>query len=87
MVDCWCLSAKFEIMTLAGVQVALHGNQCTYDKDGVIITSYPAAGSADLFGPNNSGQFQNHQDHDVKTFKLAKKLDRIGDYYDNRPVW
>ena len=45
----------------------------------------PAAGSADLYGPNND--FRKHQDHDVATYKLADKLKRVEDYYSVRPIW
>ena len=58
-----------------------------YDNKGEIMTSIPAAGSADLYCPNNPGGFSKHQDHDVATYKLAKKINRISDYYRVRPVW
>ncbi len=77
--------AKFELRTIRGVTGAPHGNQCTYDCDGNLIRSIPAAGSVDLYGPNND--FGSHQDHDVATYKLAEKLGRVSDYYSRRPTW
>ncbi len=62
------------------------GNQCIYDKDGVIMRNIPSAGTADLYSPNGGG-FTQHQEHDVKTFNLAKKLGRIRDYYSVREIW
>ena len=79
--------AEFEIRTLGGVKGVPQGNQCTYDSQGDIITSIPAAGSADYYGPNNPGCFGKHQDHDVATYKLAKRVNRIPDYFSVRPIW
>jgi len=72
----------YEMRTAA----AGHGNQCIYDEDGRIMKDIPAAGTADLFSPN-SGGFSKHQTHDVQTFDLSKKLNRIPDYYSVRGIW
>ena len=77
--------ASYELRSLAGKSGSPHGNQCTYDKNGNLIKNMPAAGSADLYGPNND--FRKHQDHDVATYKLADKLKRVEDYYSVRPIW
>jgi hypothetical protein len=77
--------AKYELRTLAGVSGSPKGNQCTYGTKGGLLTSMPAAGTADLYGPNND--FDRHQKHDVKTYDLAKKLGRVSDYYSVRPIW
>jgi hypothetical protein len=77
--------AVFEIRTKSGVDGSPKGNQCTYDEDGNLLTDQPAGGTADLFGPNND--FSGHQDHDVETYKLAKRLGMVDDYYSVRPVW
>lgn len=79
--------SEFEIRTISGAAGAPHGNQCTYDKKGKLIEDIPAAGTADLYGPNNPGGFSKHQDHDVATYKLADKLNRVADYYLVRPIW
>lgn len=76
--------AKWELRTVAGAPGSPHGNQCTYDSSGRLLTTPPAAGSADYFGPNND--FLAHQANDVSTFKLAKKLAKIPSYYSVRPV-
>ncbi len=43
-----------------------HGQQCTYDDDGKLITSGPGAGTPDAWSPETN--FWNHQDTDVKTY-------------------
>lgn len=80
--------SKYEIRTVKGAPGAPHGNQCTYDRSGDLITTIPAAGTADLYGPNNGREgFENHQTHDVATYRLAARLDREDDYYTYRPIW
>jgi len=81
--------SKFEIRTRSGVG-APHGNQCTYSSTGFLIRGIPAAGTADLYGPNHGRSgFNNHQDHDVKPYKMADKLGRdyVRIYYLVRPIW
>jgi uncharacterized protein RhaS with RHS repeats len=77
--------AKFEMRTIKGAPGSPSGNQCTYDALGILIRSIPGAGTADRYGPNND--FSKHQDHDVKTFDLAKRLGRMTEYYWVRPIW
>jgi RHS repeat-associated protein len=85
----------WEIRTNGNAQGAPHGNQCVYDDAGMLITTYsdekPTAGSADYYGPRRGflgvGGVRSHILHDVDTFSLAKKLNRISDYYDVRPIW
>ena len=60
-----------------------HANQCTYDGDGNILITVPAAGSADFVSHGaNSGHFL----HDLRPWWLAKNLNRRDDYYEVRPV-
>ncbi len=62
-----------------------HSNQCTYDRNGDLILNIPSAGSAD-FRACNSQSCEGHYAHDVLTYQLAKKLKRINDYFDVRPI-
>jgi len=77
--------AVYEIRSMKNEAGSPHGNQCTYDSKGNLIKDIPAAGSADLYGPNND--FSKHQHHDVGTYNLAHKLGRVKDYYSVRPIW
>jgi hypothetical protein len=43
-----------------------HGQQCTYDNDGKLITSGPGAGTPDVWSPETN--FWNHQATDVDTY-------------------
>lgn len=62
-----------------------HANQCTYDKNKRLLKNLPAAGSAD-FKACTEQECKQHYEHDVVTFVLAKKLNRINDYYSVRPL-
>jgi hypothetical protein len=44
-----------------------HGQQCTYDNEGKLITNGPGAGTPDVWSPETN--FWNHQDTDVDTYK------------------
>jgi len=44
-----------------------HGQQCTYDDEGKLITSGPGAGTPDAWSPETN--FWNHQSTDVDTYK------------------
>ena len=77
--------AVYEVRNVKGAAGAPSGNQCTYDAKGILMTTSPAAGSADLYGPQND--FGKHQSHDVKTFDSANSLKRVTDYYSVRPIW
>jgi hypothetical protein len=59
-------------------------NQCTYKADGALITSQPAAGTADFYSTLHK---VDHYGHDMKTFDLAEDLNQISDYYLVRPTW
>lgn len=60
-----------------------HTNQCTYDRRGNVLSTIPAAGSADLkAGGFNTG----HYFHDVDPFYMARDLERLEDYYSVRPI-
>ncbi len=43
-----------------------HGQQCTYDDDGKLITSGPGAGTPDVWSPATN--FWDHQSNDVETY-------------------
>jgi RHS repeat-associated protein len=75
--------SAFEMRTKG--KLGPHGNQCTYDESGMLITTLPSAGSADLYSP--SSDFIKHQAHDVRPYKLAEKLGRTTDYFSVRPIW
>lgn len=45
-----------------------HGQQCTYDSRGRLITHGPGAGTPDVWSPNVS--FLKHREYDVKTYDL-----------------
>lgn len=62
-----------------------HSSQCTYDKNKRLLKNLPAAGSAD-FKACTDQECKQHLKHDVETFVLAHKLDRIKDYYSVRPL-
>ena len=49
-----------------------HSNQCTYDKEGVLLRDYPAAGTVDFRSP---GFGFGHYKHDVAPVILAANLD------------
>ena len=61
-----------------------HGNQCTYNSYGYIMTTIPAAGTADYKAFNYSAY--DHFWHDLDTWWLAKYLNRKEDYYSVRPI-
>lgn len=44
-----------------------HGQQCTYDTHGNLITTGPGAGTPDVWSPKTN--FWEHQDKDVKTYE------------------
>jgi hypothetical protein len=52
------------------------GNQCTYDANGNLLTTPPAAGSADRYS-GGCGTFynDNHRQDDVLPYDCAKQLD------------
>ena len=75
--------ARYEMRS--NPSLGVYGNQCTYDAEGDILTNIPAAGTVDFYSPGVN--FWGHQYHDVYTFDLAKKLNRIKDYYSVRPSW
>ena len=55
-----------------------HGNQATYDINGMLITTGLAAGSADYVQAGGLVEYlAGHRDYDVKTFELASKLDNF----------
>ena len=49
------------------------------------MRNIPAAGSADWVNPTHNRQ--DHYLHDVDTYNSAKRLNRINDYYQFRPIW
>ncbi len=63
-----------------------HGSQCSYDKAGNLLTSYPEAGSADFVSPATMWDWTGHYLNDVNTFEWARSLGRIPEYYSVRPV-
>ena len=77
--------SRFSMRTVKGATGSPQGNQCTYTKNGRLISLIPSAGSADYYGPNNNQAL--HYSHDVETFFKAEKLNRIRDYYSVRPRW
>ena len=77
--------ASFEMRTREGTSPDEHGNQCTYDNLGNLITRIPSAGSSDLFSPNDA--FWHHQNEDVRTYLYARYLGRVAEYYSVRPIW
>ncbi len=61
--------AAHDVRTKHGYQTipgSSHGQQCTYDDDGKLITSGPGAGTPDAWSPETN--FWDHQDTDVKTY-------------------
>lgn len=61
--------ADKDVRTKNGYQTipdSSHGQQCTYDADGNLITSGPGAGTPDVWTPNT--HFWNHQRVDVRTY-------------------
>ncbi|MDD2600142.1 MAG: RHS repeat-associated core domain-containing protein [Kiritimatiellae bacterium] len=62
-----------------------NGNQCIYNKNLKVMRNIPAAGSADWVNPTHNRQ--DHYLHDVDTYNSAKRLNRINDYYQFRPIW
>lgn len=63
------------------------GSQCMYDSDGKLLTSIPAAGTADA-----SPIGENHGEADVEPYKCAAYLDQVWNtdiyvkkYYEVRP--
>jgi hypothetical protein len=63
-----------------------HSSQCMYDNMRRLIRSIPAAGSADYHSCPNPPFCPGHSSHDLEPFVLARRLDRIHDYYDVRPI-
>lgn len=61
------------------------GHQAIYDKDGVLMMNIPSAGTVDRYS-GTFGTLIKHYDHDVDTYNLAKKLNKIVDYYTVRPM-
>ena len=84
---------ELRVVTTTGI-----GNQCVYDKCGNIMTSIPAAGSADRSSPKewwNLERLINHYRFDVTPYKWAIQLDEcypktvptfIEQYYMRRPI-
>ena len=64
-----------------------HGNQCVYDSLGTLMSGPPSGGTVDWYSPSSFGNILRHNSHDVKTFKVARELGRIRDYYSVRPSW
>ncbi len=80
--------AVYEIRSIGTAKGGPHGNQCTYNTSGDLLTRPLAAGSADFFAPKRSIlNRQLHFSHDVQTFNLSRKLGLIAPYYLARPVW
>jgi RHS repeat-associated protein len=63
-----------------------HGNQCVFDASGNLISSAPAAGSADYYAPVGASGIYSHVMHDVNPYKAAERADRISEYFSVRPV-
>lgn len=71
------------------------GQQCTYDKDGNLITGGESAGTPDIFsptGPSGGGlfgdyhtPFKDHVREDVQTFTHCKRAGMINCYLCHRP--
>ncbi len=61
-----------------------HANQCSYDKQGIIMTGIPAGGTADFV--SHSFTSTGHFRHDLRPWWLAKKLYKQWEYYTVRPV-
>ena len=61
-----------------------HASQCIYDKNGNLIRDWPGAGSADRAAFQGLGL--EHLQHDVAPFWEAQRQNRVGEYYDVRPV-
>lgn len=68
--------------------IGKHSNQCTYDKNERLIRHQrPAAGTADFKACyDRKSCFGAHKLHDVDTYNLAEKLNRVDDYYSVRPT-
>lgn len=71
---------------MRSLPVGNHATQCVYDKNGNLMAGPPSGGTVDWrhTGPD---YFFGHGPHDVETYKLAEKLNRINDYYSVRPSW
>jgi hypothetical protein len=63
-----------------------HSNQCIYDANEDLMTSFPAAGSADFVACPYPPVCPGHFFHDVRPFFYADDLGRIDEYYSVRPV-
>lgn len=63
----------YELRSSANATVNGTGQQCVYDKDGILITRPPAAGTADFGSPEASGR---HFEADVTPFNTALSLDK-----------
>ena len=81
----WHPGAKYEMRSKVADSQEPRGNQCMYDENGHLLTSPPAAGSADFVSPNASSL--KHSLHDVAPYIIAEQLNRINEYYSVRPVW
>jgi hypothetical protein len=76
---------NYELRSITGK----HGNQCVYDSSGDLMSTPPAAGSADKCAPNGpDGDFGGHQENDVEPHTLAAELGQeyIDLYHEVRPV-
>ena len=51
------------------------------------MSGLPSGGTVDWYSPSSFGNILRHNSHDVKTFKVARELGRIRDYYSVRPSW
>lgn len=54
--------------TAAATQGSRHGQQCTYDEDGRLITSGAGAGTPDVYSPSSFFNIPYHIVYDVKTW-------------------
>ena len=61
-----------------------HSSQCTYGKNGNLLTTNPAAGTIDYRAVDTDKG--SHMDHDVSPYQLADSLGRKDDYYKVRPL-
>ena len=77
----------YELRTKKPFKYDKSGNQCVYDKKGLLITDIPTAGSADKVSPNYN--VTAHVEADVSPYNWAKELGKkyVDMYYEVRPIW
>jgi hypothetical protein len=59
--------------SMRSIPVSTHGNQCTYDGSGTLLTTPPASGTVDWIAPGSG--LGVHFSHDVEPAIIAARLD------------